>query len=350
MKIFTCDSCNAPVYFDNIKCLSCESILGILPGTYEIQSFSKNDQGELVSLSGKVYKFCKNSLQYSVCNQVLELENTSPYCKSCEFTEITPNLSNIDNREPWFKLEQSKRRLLYSLNQLGISPKPKSQDAQQGLSFRFLAEHNGQEMTGHENGVITITIEEADDTKRVARREQFGEDYRTLLGHFRHEVGHYYWDVLISGTRHLEECRALFGDDRLDYGKALKAHYEKPKTTEWKGAFISHYATSHPWEDWAETFAHYLHLKDVLETSIQTGVTYSEQPLASSSFQKLMNLWMITTYRMNELGRSIGSGDIYPFIINVKVMEKMEFIHNVITEKSELQLPLQVSTQSQSQS
>jgi hypothetical protein len=89
-----------------------------------------------------------------------------------------------------------------------------------------------------------------------------------LLGHFRHEVGHYFWDRLVATDPHqLEEFRVLFGDDRQDYGEALKRHYDEGAPANWQDTYISMYATMHPWEDFAETWAHYLHIVDTLETA-----------------------------------------------------------------------------------
>ena len=93
-----------------------------------------------------------------------------------------------------------------------------------------------------------------------------------MLGHLRHEIGHYYQPLLVTDW---ERCRELFGDDREDYGAAMERHYASGPPADWPERFVSAYATMHPWEDWAETFAHYLHIRDVLQTAVAYGVTVS---------------------------------------------------------------------------
>jgi hypothetical protein len=127
-------------------------------------------------------------------------------------------------------------------------------------------------MTGHENGIITIALTEADDIERERRRHDMGEPYRTLLGHFRHEIGHHFWDLLVRDGGRLSECRALFGDDSQDYATALRSHYQGSAPADWQQRYVSAYAASHPWEDFAETWAHYLHIIDTLEMAGHFGI------------------------------------------------------------------------------
>lgn len=335
MKSFYCDHCHAPVYFENIRCLNCQSVLGIVPSSYEVRALEEVEvKGVLTSkLTGQGYRFCQNSLDHEICNQLVPEHEASPYCLSCRYTELAPDLSLPENKSLWFEMEKAKRRLLFSLYQLGITPPLKSQDSETGLSFRFVSELVDGAMTGHENGIVTITLAEADDATRAARRAELGEDYRTLLGHFRHEVGHYYWDRLVAGTRFLKPFRALFGDETRDYGEALQEYYAKPNDEAWRKGFISRYATAHPWEDWAESFAHFLHMRDVLETASHAALLNSEAPNLQE-FEEMISLWSATSFRINEIGRSIGSGDLYPFVLNEKVIAKMALIHEVIGESA----------------
>ncbi len=331
MRTFQCDNCNAPVYFENIRCLGCGFTLGIMPDTYGVRSVKAGADGLATGLDGKSYRFCKNSVEYGSCNQLVDAGEKSPYCFSCRFTEITPDLGFKVNRELWAAMERAKRRLLFSLFQLGIQPVPKTVDREKGLSFRFLVDSGQPIVTGHENGVITISLAEADDATRETRRQQLGEGYRTLLGHFRHEIGHYYWDRLISDGGQIQEFRKVFGDESVSYDQALKNHYAKPRGDGWKTDFISSYASSHPWEDWAESFAHFLHMRDVLETAHSVGLVKIE---GIADFKESMKLWLSTSFRLNQLGRSIGSGDLYPFVITDRVIAKMEFIHGVVSSAS----------------
>ncbi len=334
MKTFQCDHCQAPVFFENIRCLTCGSILGITPGSYEVHSVREDQKGNLTGRDGSLYRFCRNSIDFSCCNQLVPAGEAGDYCRSCQYTEITPDLGSEVNRELWFKLECAKRRLLYSLVSLGIAPPTKGQEPQSGLSFRFLVDNGQGIMTGHEDGIITITLAEADDATRESRRMQMGEDYRTLLGHFRHEVGHYYWDRLVAEGNRLESFREKFGDERADYQQALSDHYARPPGHPWQDQFISNYASSHPWEDWAETFAHFLHMTDLLETSRAVGLLPERDLKRTKDFSEIMETWLATSFRLNQLGRSIGSGDLYPFVLTPAVIDKMAYISEVITESA----------------
>jgi hypothetical protein len=214
------------------------------------------------------------------------------------------------------------------------------------LVFDFLAEDPGtpKVLTGHENGLITLNINEADDAQREKIRKQMGEPYRTLLGHFRHEVGHYFWDVLVRDGGHLAECREVFGDETADYNDALKVHYAEGPMANWQEHFISAYATSHPWEDFAETWAHYLHIVDTLETAHAFGMRIRPRVVKSPELQAVMDFdpyqardfdtiieaWLPLTFAMNSLSRSMGQADLYPFILSSDAIRKLGFIHKLV--------------------
>jgi hypothetical protein len=228
----------------------------------------------------------------------------------------------------------------------------KMKDEAKGLCFDFVAdennEYNQRVLTGHNNGVITLNISEADDIVRERTRKLMDELYRTVLGHFRHEIGHYYWERLINNSAYIETFRQLFGDERADYSEALKVHYSKGPSEDWREQFISSYASVHPWEDWAETWAHYMHIVDTLDTAYAFGLNVDPRGIRTSAplhaeikadpyqvkdFETIMQLWLPLTFTMNSISRSMGLQDLYPFIINPKVMEKLKFIHNIINER-----------------
>jgi hypothetical protein len=201
------------------------------------------------------YRLCRNYLEFNVCNWAIPAEDTNRYCVSCRLNQMIPNLSVPGNQAAWAKFESAKRRLNYTLLALGLPVSSKAEDPTGGVSYEFKANVPGAPvLTGHDNGTITINLAEADDAERERRRLALGEPYRTILGHFRHEIGHYYWDRLFQDEQSREQFRAVFGDERLDYGTALEAHYQSGAPTGWEERFISAYASSHPWEDWAETF------------------------------------------------------------------------------------------------
>jgi hypothetical protein len=268
-------------------------------------------------------------------------------CVSCRLTRVLPDLSQEGNLQRWYVIEAAKRRLFYTLARLGlISVNPPPGQVER-LTFEFLQDQPGQTvMTGHADWLITINIAEADDAERARRRVQLHEPYRTLLGHFRHESGHYYWDVLISDGHRLESFRALFGDETMDYQEALRRHYERGEPPNWSEAHVSAYATCHPWEDWAETWAHYLHMVDLLETAASHNTRVSTDPRNTDEaqevvdpfepmgveFDDLLQHWAPLTVLLNSLNRSLGQPDAYPFALSPGALRKLRYVHDVINE------------------
>src|SRR5262249_16709064 len=136
------------------------------------------------------------------------------------------------------------------------------------LTFDVLSEDaaEGPIVTGHSAGLIILNLAEADDVERESRRVAFREPYRTLLGHFRHEVGHFYWDLLVAETKLKAPFRLIFGDESRNYQDELRAYHDRVDRSYDHATFISEYASAHPWEDWAETFAHFLHIVSALDS------------------------------------------------------------------------------------
>lgn len=296
------------------------------------------------------YRLCANYTQHSVCNWCLAADSPDFLCRACALTQTIPNLAAPLNHVAWTKLETAKRRVVYAILSLGLPISNKKEGAGIGLEFQFLADSvtvNGdgsRVLTGHDNGLITINVAEADDVYREGQRQLQHEPYRTLLGHFRHEIGHYYWDRMIAGGDRLEEFRRLFGDERLDYASAVKQHYEQGAPPNWEAAFISAYATTHPWEDWAESWAHVMHMVDALETAHAVGLSVTPaqpgEPRLSipakppqarvGDFDQLVREWGSLTYVLNNLTRGLGLPDAYPFVISDPVVEKLRFVASVM--------------------
>jgi hypothetical protein len=255
---------------------------------------------------------------------------------------VIPDLSVTGNKEAWYRMETAKRRLVYTLLSLGLPVEPKRMEGDGGMIFDFLADvpGAGPALTGHDDGVITINLAEADDAQREQRRTQLHEPYRTLLGHFRHEIGHYYWDRLIDGSGGLDAFREVFGDERADYGGSLRKHYANGARADWQDFFISAYASSHPWEDWAESWAHYLHMLDALETAGACGLSLkpprSDEPSmkvpskVAGSFDRMIGDWFSLTYVLNNLNRSLGLADGYPFVLSPAAVDKLRFVHETV--------------------
>lgn len=341
MKAFHCDSCDGLVYFENTTCLTCGAALAFLPDDAEIRSLNKADELKWRSTSGRHYRLCENYAQHDVCNWAVPVEDEESLCVSCRLNSVIPDLSVEGNKNAWAKFEAAKRRLNYTLLGFGLPIISKAVDAKEGLLYEFKADAAGVPvLTGHEFGVITINLAEADDAEREKRRVDLHEPYRTILGHFRHEVGHYYWDRFFEDKAEVSEFRKVFGDEREDYEEALKRHYNNGVPADWQESFISTYATSHPWEDWAETWAHYLHMFDTIETAAAAGLALKPQradepsvdltDTSPHSFEEMMEGWFPITYLLNNLSRGLGLRDAYPFVLPPPVVEKLKFVHDSI--------------------
>ena len=349
MKLFECQFCGQPLYFENARCESCGRRLGFLPSNQEISALEWNGEAwTALAEPDRSFRFCANA-ESDACNWLIPADSLDRYCLACRHNRVIPNLSQPQNIERWRRLEAAKRRLFYTLLKLDLPIASRMEDPK-GLAFDFLsdpAEGTRQAptvLTGHDNGLITINIAEADDAERERRRHAMGEPYRTLLGHFRHEVGHYYWDVLVWSDASRERFRAIFGDERQDYGAALQAHYANGPPPDWQSEFVSAYATAHPWEDWAETWAHYLHMVDTLETAKAFGLSVRPRisrgpelssaidfdPYHVSDLNRLIAAWLPLTFAVNSLNRSMGQPDLYPFVLAPTVIGKLAFVHGRI--------------------
>ena len=348
MKLFKCDNCGQLLYFENSRCVQCGHQLGFLPHETALYTL-KEDSGNYTIWGESAqtkYRYCNNH-QYNVCNWLIPADSDALFCKACSFNRTIPDISNPEYRLRWNTIENAKHRLIYSLLRLKLPLRSKREDEETGLLFDFMADEEGSEqriLTGHDNGVVTLNISEADDIEREMTRKSMDEVYRTVLGHFRHEVGHYYWDRLIDNSAYIDEYRVLFGDERKDYGEALQAHYKHGAPKDWNKNYISAYATTHSWEDWAETWAHYLHIIDTVETAYAFGMSVHPaiagnaallhadiniDPYETPDFNKVLTLWFPLTFALNSLNRSMGLHDLYPFVIPPKVIEKLLFIHKV---------------------
>lgn len=348
MKTLTCERCGVRVFFENVLCQSCGAQLGFVPDEHKMAAFDVIADGWVrVDRSLPAAKPCLNYTRYQVCNWMVPVNDSPDLCLCCRTTQVLPALSKPENGAAWLSLEQAKRRLFYSLLSMGLPFADKTTDPDRGVAFQFLEELDGAKvLTGHDSGVITLNIAEADDVRREHARARLHEPYRTLLGHFRHEIGHYYWDRLVDGTSHLEGFRALFGDERADYAAALQAHYNNPRA-DWQQEFVSAYASSHPWEDWAECWAHYMHLQDGLDTAVAWGLQLNNavpgapavrpRPLqvrASTVEHSIVNDWLPVAQFANAMARSLGNHDSYPFVIPTAVLGKLNFIHALVAETS----------------
>jgi len=352
MKLFACPHCGHRLYFENAQCLHCGSLVLYDP-----------EQANFV-LSGSDDVFVCVNVDQCDCNW--RAPQGQGFCRACALNKTIPDLSIDGNRDRWTRVEAAKKRAIYSLLAYGLTVEPKRDAADEtGLAFDFLADPaeigpGGEHvLTGHDNGLITLNVAEADSAEREKLRAEMGEAYRTLLGHFRHELGHYYWDRLIrDDAAWLQRFREIFGDEQPDYDEALRHHYAVGSPPDWQARHISAYAASHPWEDWAETFAHYLHITDTLEmvhalnfplgkletaepNELASGDTAADSmpatPEAAQTakpFLAILARWLVLSEASNSINRCMGLPDLYPFVISDVVAGKLEFVHELIADVS----------------
>jgi hypothetical protein len=356
MRLFACQHCGQPLFFENTRCQRCGHSLGYLPergvlaaldpaggDAWRAQGFGDRGGGA----GGGLNRFCANAA-FDACNWLVAADSADRFCRACRHNRIIPSVDDAENLARWRTLESAKHRLFYSLLRLNLPLATRREDPAHGLAFDFLADAHGAAtpiMTGHKAGIITVALAEADAAMREARRQQMGETYRTLLGHFRHEIGHYFWDVLVQrDASRLAAFRNLFGDERADYAAALKAHYENGPQPGWQERHISAYASSHPLEDFAESWAHYLHIVDALETASAFGLRIHPQVTGAAGFHGdadfdpyeaataavLVESWMPLTFAINSMNRSLGQPDLYPFVLTPPAIEKLGFVHALV--------------------
>ena len=340
MRLFKCQVCAQLLYFENTRCEKCGHTLGYEPLQNQLLALEPRDQlWSVARRKDKTYRFCANAA-HGACNWLIDAASTDSFCLACRHNGVIPDLSQPQNLANWQKIEIAKHRLIYTLRRLNLPLQTRDENPK-GLVFNFLADSpfdaNARVMTGHDSGTITLAITEADDVERERRRSQLGEPYRTLLGHFRHEVGHYFWELLVLDKGAEESFIALFGDHTRDYDQALRNHYAQGAPANWQDNFVSAYAAAHPWEDFAETWAHYLHIVDTIEMAGAFGIsvepvlddageldtTIDFNPYRIKDFQSIVDAWLPLSFALNNMNRSMGQPDLYPFMLSQPAIAKL---------------------------
>ncbi|MEQ9639685.1 MAG: putative zinc-binding peptidase [Alphaproteobacteria bacterium] len=351
MKLFQCQSCNQLVYFENTHCVRCGMALGFLTEIATLSALAADANGmwQPLALPGRSYRSCANA-SHGVCNWLVPADSPDPLCQACALNRTIPDLTIATNLEHWRRIELAKHRVVYAALRLGLPVTPQRDEGDGGLAFDFIADTSlafpdaEPVRTGHDNGLVTLNIVEADDAERERQRQQMAEPYRTLIGHLRHEIGHYYEQILVVGPERMQRCRELFGDERMDYAEALERHYRQGPPPDWQARHVSAYASSHPWEDFAESWAHYLLIIDALETASAFGLridpavgddpalstTIDVDPYRPQPLPALIDAWLPLTYAANALNRSVGQADFYPFVLNHEVVAKLDFVHGLV--------------------
>jgi hypothetical protein len=348
MRLFACPACGLVVFFGNVACERCSATLGYEPVSNAMIALTAEGDHLVASAGrrkGTAWRYCGNH-EHGVCNWLLPADAPAGevLCRACRHNLTIPDLSVPENVALWRRMEEAKHRLLYTVLRLRLPLFDRTERPDDGLGFQFLRSDDPDEkvMTGHASGLITIALVEADDVERERRRTQLHEPYRTLLGHFRHEIGHWYWEILVKDTAWRAPFAALFGDPDQDYPAALQKHYAEGPRPGWQDELVSAYAASHPWEDFAETWAHYFHMVDTLETGGSFGIVLSprldhDQVLSTSldfdvyapdlEMPALTDAWVALSAALNSFNRSMGLADAYPFVLSPKVNEKLAFVH-----------------------
>ncbi len=336
MLAFACQVCGQLLSFENDLCLRCSTPQGFVPEGMDLVALRSGAADGDAPGPGRR---CANA-QLAACNWLVLDGDPEPLCRSCRLTRLRPADDDAPALDAFATAEAAKRRLLFELLDLGV-PIDESE-----LRFELLSSRDGPVTTGHADGVITIDLTESDPVQREQRRRDLREPYRTLLGHFRHEVSHYLWPILVErpGGEVLDRYRELFGDEREDYGEALDRHYRDGPPADWAERHVSAYATMHSWEDWAETCAHFLHIRDTLQTGAAFGLIVAGPPRVGDpsltvapplkpergSITSMIDVWLPLTYALNAINRSMGASDLYPFTLAPTVIEKLGFVRDVV--------------------
>jgi hypothetical protein len=339
MRTFVCDSCGGPLFFENDACLACGRVVGFRSDEIAMCT------AEGASAAGLAP--CRNWTEHNACNW-FAAAGSDGYCAACELNELVPDLGDPRRRALWIEAERAKRRLVFTLIELGL---PLSGSGRKrALRFRLLADERVDTgeieppadepiYTGHAEGRLTLNVVEADSAHRESLRQRLNEPYRTVLGHLRHEIGHYYWYLLVDGAPRLAAFRELFGDERASYAQAQRRHYDRGAPDAWQESFVSAYASMHPWEDFAETWAHYIHIVDTLESASASELALGGRALASPlplapdrRLAVLLGEWLPLTVCLNQLNRSMGLPDAYPFVVTQRVVDKLAFVHDLCLE------------------
>jgi len=357
MQLFECQGCRSALHFENSQCLTCGRPVGFLQDRFWMSALEGGPwRFEALGAERQPYRFCDNA-RHGVCNWLIPDGAADILCEACRHNRMIPDLSIPRNVERWRGIELAKRYVIRALLRWRLPHPNKADDPERGLAFDFLAEpasgypSGAPVMTGHDNGLITVNIAEGDDAEREKRRTALGEPYRTLVGHFRHEIGHYYWDRLVRDGGKLEAFRHEFGDERADYQASLQRYYAQGPQADWGNRFISAYACAHPWEDFAETWAHYLHIVEALETARSYGIDVRARfipdpeaakidfnPYNAPSAERLVEAWTPLTVALNAINRSMGQHDLYPFVLNEPVLRKLEFVRALIHDARDVRL------------
>ena len=351
MRLFRCDNCGNPVHFDNRTCISCGMRLGFAPEALCMHAVqAAGDLWARIDNPTLKYRFCPNA-SIDVCNWLIPASSSEAFCQACRYNGLVPDAGTTGGLRRWRAIGEAQRHLFYSFLRWDLPRPDRKEDPKGGLLFDLKDDEVLPDgsckpvLIGHDEGHIVIRTAEADDLTRERQRELMNEPYRTLLGHFRHETGHFIWNKMVRDAGKLDGFRAVFGDERADYNQAVEAHYARGPAAGWGANYISYYATTHPWEDFAECFAHVLHIVDSLETAHIYGIALAPlshqemtayanfDPYTVLDFDRIADVWIPLSVALNSIHHSMGERDLYPFILTPAIKAKLKYVHSLITRQ-----------------
>jgi hypothetical protein len=336
MRRWSCAKCGSSVGFESSQCWHCHSQLGYVPDEIAIVVLEPQPDG--VSFrSGEQHVWrCLNAAWG--CNWVIPARTADEWCRACRLTRGRPDDGRPNAVAAWASAEAAKRRLVHQLDCLGLAVEALTPDQSNGLMFDFVQLDDDAVTTGYGEGVVTLDLAEVGDEHRERIRRQLDEPFRTVIGHLRHEVGHHYFQRLIGQSDDLDQFRVLFGDERTSYPEALADHYAAPAT--WDAEhFVTAYAMVHPIEDWAETFAHYLHIGDAIETASAYGLgvdgtTLTAETERATGFRAVLRHWQRLADALAAVADGLGTPPPYPFQLSTQVERKLEFVDTQVNKHS----------------
>ncbi|MFP5486675.1 MAG: putative zinc-binding metallopeptidase, partial [Acidimicrobiia bacterium] len=276
------------------------------------------------------------------CTWMLPADSGETWCRSCRLTRGRPDVDRPDAIEAWMLAEHAKRRLVHQLDELALPIEIVSEARPQGLVFDlvFLPGEGG--ITGHLDGVVTLDLAETDDLHRDRLRHRLGEPFRTVIGHLRHEIGHFYWDRLVGQSDDLKHFRRLFGDERVDYAESVDRYYAHAGAAWDRTRFVTGYAAAHPLEDWAETFAHYLHILDAVDTAVAHDLVPDDSAtilvtdaVGTLELVDILSAWRPINSAVNAIAETLGVPAVYPFDPADAVVDKLAFVHAQVAKHTE---------------
>ncbi len=325
MRAFLCRVCDSPLVIEDVECPVCLTPTGyarlegdmvpVVNGTY-------------LDADGARWSRCRN-MELSGCNWLVGYEGEQ--CFSCGLTRTRPPGADLEGLALYPVAEGAKRHLIAELDRIGLPIVTRAEDPDRGLCFDLLSSVNEKIIMGHNRGAVTIDLAEGDDVIRVKMQREFREPFRTMLGHFRHEIGHYYEMLLVRGDERIGQTRELFGDESAPYQEAIERHYLEGPPRGWEATYISSYATMHPFEDFAESFAHFLHIRDAVDTANNFGLIGADDDLVNFG-DLVRNTWTPLATALNQINRSMGRRPLYPFRLADRVIEKLDFVAMLAAE------------------